>query len=332
MDAANRVGGIHLKSAGGNPYPGSVNRIYNVHIQGGSLWIESRDNHIENCYVWAWTVDKGVFLGGASNYMSLVEVIPSPVAHGFYFNSSAVNCSMVNCIVDGSTDTILGGTGIYGDRSHRTRIIGCTIYNCSKRAISFRDALDCMVIGCNFYNNNRISDPSQAIYDGTQGYDDVVIESSLFPASGNIITNNTFRLTNDRTIKGYAIRESNAGSSPGANIISNNHFTASNYLTPYIKRESSETSLLNNKGPSLVSTVKYGTATITVASGLSYVIVNHGMPYTDIKESDIFVHATSNLGGASYFTHDITSSNNFAIRLDSLPAQDVSFSWAIRIA
>lgn len=324
-----RTGGLWLEAGAGTTYPGSVNKVYDCIFDNASLYVQARDNHFSNLWVWGQNLNKSVYVEGSGNYFDMVEAIPSPSTAAFYFNSSAQGCLMNNCIVDGSTSTIITGTGVYANKAYGLRVSNCYIYNVFKHGVHFVDMLEGAVTDTRFTSGNRINDPNATGYDSTIGYDDIRLESLSFASNGLIITDNTFSQPNTRTTKGYAVREFNGGTAPGPSVITNNYVPFGQYTSPNILRLNAGTSMRNNNGSSAASTRASGIA--TVLSGTSSITVSHGLSDANVTDAEIYIRPTSSLsaaGAASWYATK-TSTSQFAITLNASATANVTFVWSV---
>lgn len=329
--SSTRTGGLWLEAGAGTTYPGSVNKVHNCLFDNASLWVQARDNHFDNIYVWGQNLNKSVYVEGSGNYFNQVEVIPSPHTAGFYFTSSAQGCTLDSPIVDGSISTVITGTGIYANRAYGLTINSAQIYNAFKHGIHFVDMLEGGIYGARFTNGNRINDPLSTGYDPAIAYDDILLESATFASSGNIIDNNRHKLTGTRTTKGYAIRELNNGTAPGPQTITNNYVSFGQYTAPNILRVNTGTSMLNNRGSSAVQTVSSGTA--TVLSGTGSITFSHSVPDVNVTDSELIVRPTSSLasaGVASWYAVRI-SATQFTITLNANATANVTFAWSVSL-
>lgn len=324
-----RTGGIWLEAGAGTTYPGSVNTVYDCLLDNGSLWVQARDNHFSNLWVWGQNLNKTVYVEGSGNYFSQVEVIPNPYTNGYHFTPSAQGCTVDAPVVDGSTATIVTGTGIYADRAYGLNINGGQIYNCTKHGIHFVDMLEGVINGTRFKNCNRINDPSAAGYDPAIAYDDILMESKTFASSGNAVSSTQHSTSSTRTTKGHAIRELNGGSIPGPQSFTDITVPFGQYAVPNVLRLNSGTSRRNNRGSSNVQSKASGS--VTIASGASTISVSHGVVDALIQDSEIYARPISSLAaaGITSWVAAKTSASQFAITLNTTATAAVTFTWSV---
>ena len=317
--AAPNIGGLHFATSTATTYQGSVNQVINTRIQGGGLRTACRDSRFVNTWVWGQRTQYSVWSSGSGNIFSNVAALSSIPSGSFMFTSTAIGNRMESCTIDGSAPT--GSShGVVADRAFGLQIANCDFYtNYNGHAVYCKDMLRAIVTNNNFKDNNG----------GDNSFDDVRFESISLASNGNIIQGNHFSSTRANTNKGYAYKEVNGGTAPGANKCIDNHVEgAAAYQATAILKLNPGTEIRGNTGMNTHAR-RSGTVNIPVGTNPS-VSISHTSPY-DPAITDLSIHMGANGEGNGITSWYVQRSSSSVMTLSARGTVTVgtTFNWQV---